>query len=373
MRVSEMLTGVRGDLAIKIFGEEGAELNRLATEVVSLVSSIDGAEDVTTPQTEGAQYYQGTINRLAAGRVGLNVDDIMPQLRLLIEGVQVGTIYQGARRTPLIIKGDESLRLSPVEFSNIRLTVPNGEKIPLSRVASLERVEGPVSIKRETGKRMSVVVANVVGRDLVSFVEEAKRIVAEKVTLPAGYSLAWGGQFENQQRAAKTLAIVVPVALLLIFLLLFSTFQSVRQALLVLSNVPFALVGGVVALWLTGEYLSVPASVGFIALLGIAVLNGIVMVTYFNELRSLGLTMDQVVREGAMRRLRPVLMTATIAAFGLVPLLFATGPGSEIQRPLAIVVIGGLVSATLLTLVLLPLLFRRFGFASSVPNMEKLA
>ena len=371
MRVSEMLTGVRGDLAIKIFGEDGKELSRLATEIVTAVSNIDGAEDVITTQTEGAQYYQVAINRLAAGRVGLNIDDIMPQLRLLIEGTQVGTIYQGARRTPLIIKGDDSLRLSPAEFSNIRLTLPNGEKIPLSQLASLERVEGPVSIKRETGKRMSVVVANVDGRDLVSFVEEAKRVVADKVTLPTGYSLAWGGQFENQQRAAKTLAIVVPVALLLIFLLLFSTFQSVRQALLVLSNVPFALVGGVVALWLTGEYLSVPASVGFIALLGIAVLNGIVMVTYFNELRALGLTMDQVVREGAMRRLRPVLMTATIAAFGLVPLLFATGPGSEIQRPLAIVVIGGLVSATLLTLVLLPLLFRRFGFASSVPNMEK--
>lgn len=370
MRVSEMLTGVRGDLAIKIFGEEGTKLNRLASEVVALISDIDGAEDVTTSQTEGAQYYQVTINRLAAGRVGLNVDDIMPQLRLLIEGTEVGTIYQGVRRTPLIIKGDESLRLSPAEFSNIRLTVPNGEKIPLSRLASLERVEGPVSIKRETGKRMSVVVANIGGRDLVSFVDEAKQLVADNITLPTGYSLAWGGQFENQQRAAKTLAIVVPVALLLIFLLLFSTFQSVRQALLVLSNVPFALVGGVVALWITGEYLSVPASVGFIALLGIAVLNGIVMVTYFNELRALGLTMDHVVREGAMRRLRPVLMTATIAAFGLVPLLFATGPGSEIQRPLAIVVIGGLVSATLLTLVLLPLLFRRFGFPPNLAAME---
>jgi len=371
MRVSEMLTGVRGDLAIKIFGDDGAELNRLATEVVALVASINGAEDVTTAQTEGAQYYQVTIDRLAAGRVGLNVDDIMPQLRLLIEGTMVGTIYQGARRTPLIIKGDESLRLSPAEFSNVRLTVPNGEKIPLSSVASLERVEGPVSIKRETGKRMSVVVANVGGRDLVSFVDEAKQLLAVKVVLPTGYSVAWGGQFENQQRAAKTLAIVVPVALLLIFILLFSTFQSVRQALLVLSNVPFALVGGVVALWLTGEYLSVPASVGFIALLGIAVLNGIVMVTYFNELHVLGLTIDQVVREGAMRRLRPVLMTATIAAFGLVPLLFATGPGSEIQRPLAIVVIGGLVSATLLTLVLLPLLFRRFGIVKAIPTMEK--
>lgn len=373
MRVSEMLTGVRGDLAIKIFGEEGGKLNILASQIVELVSSIEGAEDVTTAQTEGAQYYSVVINRLAAGRVGLSVDDIMPQLRLLIEGTEVGTIYQGARRTPLVIKGDESLRLSPAEFSNIRLTVQNGEKIPLSRLASLDRVEGPVSIKREMGQRMSVVVANIDGRDLVSFVDEAKQLLADNVDLPVGYSLAWGGQFENQQRAAKTLAIVVPVALLLIFLLLFSTFQSVRQALLVLSNVPFALVGGIIALWLTGEYLSVPASVGFIALLGIAVLNGIVMVTYFNELRALGLTMDQVVREGAIRRLRPVLMTATIAAFGLVPLLFASGPGSEIQRPLAIVVIGGLVSATLLTLVLLPLLFRRFGAKHSLPTMEKLA
>jgi len=373
MRVSEMLTGVRGDLAIKIFGDEGSELNRLATDIVDIVAKIDGAEDVSTSQTEGAQYYRVDINRLAAGRVGLTVDDIMPQLRLLIEGTEVGTIYQGARRTPLVIKGDQSLRLSPAEFSNVRLTVPNGEKIPLSRLATLERVEGPVSIKRETGQRMSVVVANVDGRDLVSFVDEAKQRVADNINLPTGYSLAWGGQFENQQRAAKTLAIVVPVALLMIFLLLFSTFQSVRQALLVLSNVPFALVGGIFALWLTGEYLSVPASVGFIALLGIAVLNGIVMVTYFNELRALGLTMDQVVREGAMRRLRPVLMTATIAAFGLVPLLFATGPGSEIQRPLAIVVIGGLVSATMLTLVLLPLLFRRFGAPNSLPVMEKAA
>ncbi|NOQ76663.1 MAG: CusA/CzcA family heavy metal efflux RND transporter [Methylococcaceae bacterium] len=373
MRVSEMLTGVRGDLAIKIFGDDGSELNRLATDIVNIVTNIDGAEDVTTSQTEGAQYYRVAINRLAAGRVGLTVDDIMPQLRLLIEGTEVGTIYQGARRTPLIVKGEQSLRFSPAEFSNIRLTVPNGEIIPLSRIATLERVDGPVSIKRETGQRMSVVVANVDGRDLVSFVEEAKQRVADNIDLPTGYSLAWGGQFENQQRAAKTLTIVVPVALLLIFLLLFSTFQSIRQALLVLSNVPFALVGGIVALWLTGEYLSVPASVGFIALLGIAVLNGIVMVTYFNELRALGLTMDQVVREGAMRRLRPVLMTASIAAFGLVPLLFATGPGSEIQRPLAIVVIGGLVSATLLTLVLLPLLFRRFGAANSLPVMEKIA
>jgi len=203
----------------------------------------------------------------------------------------------------------------------------------------------------------------VADRDLVSFVEEAQAAVAKDIDLPSGYQFSWGGQFENQQRAAKRLMVVIPVALSLIFLLLFSTFRSLRQATLVMSNVPFAMVGGITALWLTGEYLSVPASVGFIALLGIAVLNGVVMVSYFNELLETGMAVDDVVREGAMRRLRPVMMTATIAAFGLVPLLFASGPGSEIQRPLAIVVIGGLVSATLLTLVLLPLLFRRFGVA----------
>jgi cobalt-zinc-cadmium resistance protein CzcA len=208
---------------------------------------------------------------------------------------------------------------------------------------------------------MAVVVANVSGRDLVGFVEEARQRVAEQVTLPTGYYYEWGGEFENQQRAARRLSIVVPVAVGLIFLLLFSTFHSVRQATLVLTNVPFAMIGGVVALWLTGEYLSVPASVGFIALLGIAVLNGVVMLTYFNQLVALGMSIEEVVVEGARRRLRPVMMTASIAAFGLVPLLFASGPGSEIQRPLAIVVIGGLISSTALTLFLLPILYRRFG------------
>jgi len=210
-------------------------------------------------------------------------------------------------------------------------------------------------------ERVVVVSANVRGRDLVGFVDEAKANVAQHLKLPSGYNVQWGGQFENQQRAAKRLSMVIPVAIGLIFLLLFSTFASVRQAILVLSNIPFAMIGGVFSLWLSGEYLSVPASVGFIALLGIAVLNGVVMVTYFNQLRALGLSLAEVVVEGAKRRLRPVMMTASIAAFGLVPLLFATGPGSEIQRPLAIVVIGGLVTSTLLTLVLLPILYRRFG------------
>ncbi|MAX50435.1 MAG: CusA/CzcA family heavy metal efflux RND transporter [Methylophaga sp.] len=363
MRVSEMLTGVRGDLAIKIFGEDGDTLNELAKRVVQVVSSIRGAEDVITSQNDGAQYYQIDLNALTLGRLGLSVEEVLPQLRMLIQGSQVGTIYQGARRYPLVIQGERSLQKVVSLFAHARLNVAGNRQVQISDLATLKRVEGPVSIRREQGQRMSVVVANVADRDLVSFVEEAQAAVAKDIDLPSGYQFSWGGQFENQQRAAKRLMVVIPVALSLIFLLLFSTFRSLRQATLVMSNVPFAMVGGITALWLTGEYLSVPASVGFIALLGIAVLNGVVMVSYFNELLETGMAVDDVVREGAMRRLRPVMMTATIAAFGLVPLLFASGPGSEIQRPLAIVVIGGLVSATLLTLVLLPLLFRRFGVA----------
>jgi cobalt-zinc-cadmium resistance protein CzcA len=253
------------------------------------------------------------------------------------------------------------LRFSPAELSNTRLTLPSGVSVPLSTVAKLVRTDGPVKIDRERAARMVVVTVNVRDRDLVGFVDEAKKRVNAEVKLGEGYHLLWGGQFENQQRASQRLAIVVPIALSLVFLLLYATFNSISQAILILSNIPFAMIGGVFALWLSGEYLSVPASVGFIALLGIAVLNGVVMVSYFNQLANQGMVIAQVVIEGAKRRLRPVLMTASIAAFGLVPLLFATGPGSEIQRPLAIVVIGGLVSSTLLTLILLPMLYLRFG------------
>ncbi|HNC03736.1 MAG TPA: efflux RND transporter permease subunit, partial [Agitococcus sp.] len=235
------------------------------------------------------------------------------------------------------------------------------QSIALSSVATLVADEGVVKIERENASRMSVIRANVKGRDLVGFVDEAKAKVQQQVKLPVGYRLAWGGQFENQQRAAARLMTVIPAALAMIFFLLFATLGSVRQAALVFVNIPFALIGGVVALAITGQYLSVPASVGFIALMGIAVLNGLVMIGYFNQLLARGLDVATVVKQGAMRRLRPVMMTASIAAFGLVPLLFATGPGSEIQQPLAVVVIGGLVSCTLLTLVLLPNLFRRFG------------
>jgi cobalt-zinc-cadmium resistance protein CzcA len=252
-------------------------------------------------------------------------------------------------------------------LATLPIVLPEGGSVPLGTLAKVERVQGVVAVARERGQRFTVVRTNVTGRDLVGFVDEARARIAESVSLPPGYYLEWGGQFENQQRAAARLAIVVPVAVGLIFLLLFWTFRSVRQALLVLTNIPFALIGGVFALALTGEYLSVPASVGFIALLGIAVLNGVVMVTYFNQLRDLGMPVSELIVVGARRRLRPVLMTASIAAFGLVPLLVATGPGSEIQRPLAIVVVGGLTTATLLTLILLPLLYRRFGLREVTP------
>ncbi|MGD8588420.1 MAG: CusA/CzcA family heavy metal efflux RND transporter [Chromatiales bacterium] len=361
MRVSEMLTGVRGDLAVKIFGDDQAELNRTAEAIVGVLNGIAGAEDVFTPRNEGAQYYRLEVNRLAAGRLGLDVDSLENLLRAQIEGLTVGTVYQEARRIPLTLKGPPALRDSPAAFAGLHLALPDGTTVPLSSLVSLQRTEGPVAVNRERGRRMAVVIANVSGRDLVGFVEEAKAKVGEQLSLPTGYYLEWGGQFENQQRAATRLSLVIPIVIGLIFLILFSTFRSVRQAVLVLTNIPFAMIGGIAGLWLAGEYLSVPASVGFIALLGIAVLNGVVMVSYFNQLKSLGQSMLDVVVEGAQRRLRPVLMTANIAAFGLVPLLFASGPGSEIQRPLAIVVIGGLLSSTALTLILLPILYQRFG------------
>ncbi len=361
MRVAEMLTGVRGDVAVKVFGPDLATLDRLGGQIEAVLKSVTGSEDVYTPKNSGVQYLSVKIDRLAAGRSGFSVDALENDLHGLVEGRTVGMVQELERRTPLQVRGPADLRASPALFSGLRLTAPDGATVPLAAVAKLERVDGPVKIDRENAQRYVVIQSNVRGRDLVGFVDDAKRAVAQRVPLPSGYRIEWGGQFENQQRAAKRLAIVVPVALGMIFLILFTTFGRVRQAVLVLSNIPFAMIGGVFALWLSGQYLSVPASVGFIALLGIAVLNGVVMVTYFNQLREQGMPVAELVVEGAKRRLRPVLMTASIAAFGLVPLLFASGPGSEIQKPLAAVVIGGLVTSTLLTLVLLPILYRRFG------------
>lgn len=360
MRVSEMLTGSRGDIAIKVFGPDLSTLNTLAQRISHTVSDIDGAVDTTATLNEGAQYLQVNVDRLRAGELGVNADTLQHRLRAEIEGLPLGNIIEHSARVPLVLRYDKPSGDGVAQLQNSLITLDDGRVIPLSTLASIERIDGPVGVSRESGRRFAVIRSNVDGRDLVGFVEEAKAVIAAQLDLPEGYSLAWGGQFENQQRAAARLGLVVPVALGLIALLLFITFGSLKQTIIILSNIPFALTGGVVALWLTGEFLSVPASVGFIALLGIAVMNGVVMMSYFNQLRAKGLDIQTVVTEGAVRRLRPVMMTATTCALGLVPLLLASGPGSEIQKPLAIVVIGGLISSTLLTLFLLPIIYRRF-------------
>jgi len=368
MRVAEMLTGSRGDVAVKIFGPDLDTLGQLASAVESNLREVAGSQDVFTLTNGGMQYLATRIDALAAGRAGLDVLAVQDELRTQIEGRTVGVVMQDGRRVPLLVRGDAAMRDDPASFAAGSLVTPDGRSVPLVDIAAIERVEGPVKIDRENASRYAVVQANVAGRDLVGFVEEAQQAIGERVALPPGYRLEWGGQFENQQRAAQRLAFVVPMALVLIFIVLFMTFGSVRQSLLVLANIPFALVGGVLALWVTGQYLSVPASVGFIALLGIAVLNGLVLVSYFNQLAASGMPLAQLVVEGAQRRLRPVMMTASITAFGLVPMLLASGPGAEIQRPLAIVVIGGLVTSTLLTLLVLPVLFRRYArFESNGP------
>jgi len=363
MRVSEMLTGARGDLAIKVFGPDLPTLAKLAGDVRSLVAKVDGAAEVITASNDSFDYLRLDIDRLVAGRTGLSVNRIEDELRARLEGIPAGIVAEANRRTNIIVRGPQNVRSSPQLFAETQLVTGDGGLIRTGDVARMQRVSGPVKIDRENASRFAIIQAFVSGRDLVGFVEDAQRAVAEGVKLPPGYRIVWGGEFENQRRAAARLAIVVPIALALILFVLFVTLRSIRQAVLIIANVPLALVGGILALRIAGEYLSVPASVGFIALLGIAVLNGLVLVSHFNELISIGMPLDKAVFEGAVRRLRPVMMTASIAACGLLPLLSASGPGSEIQRPLAVVVIGGLITSTALTLILLPILFRKFGLS----------
>lgn len=364
MRTSEMLTGARGDLAVKIFGPDLNELADLAGRIKKAISTVRGASEVFTASNSTVDYLQIDMDRMTAGRTGLSVTRIEDELRALLEGAPVGIVSEAQKRTNIVIRGPEALRKAPELFMQSQLVAGDGGLVRIGDVAHLRRTAGLVKVDRENASRFAIVQAYVSGRDLVGFVEDAQKAVDAEVKLPPGYRLVWGGEFENQRRATARLAIVVPIALGLIFVVLFATLRSVRQSVLILANIPFAMIGGVLALWISGEYLSVPASVGFIALLGIAVLNGLVLVSYFNQLLASGMPIGQVVFDGSMRRLRPVLMTASIAAFGLVPLLFASGPGSEIQKPLAIVVIGGLVTSTTLTLILLPILFRRFGVAA---------
>ncbi|MGE4397262.1 MAG: efflux RND transporter permease subunit, partial [Sulfurimonas sp.] len=360
MRISEMLTGVRGDLAIDIFGESHNELERIAQEIKTILEKTEGSRDVYKKSNEGVEYLELSFNKEALGYYGLSEQEVALFMKTMVNGTQVGIIQEEMRRIDLMVKGDSSMQNSLSALESLYYTLDDGRSVPLKALVTFTKTTGSVQIEHENGYRKTVVQSNVENRDLVGFVEDVKAQIEQSVKLPEGYYVTYGGEFENQQRAAAKLMIIVPIALFLIFILLFVSFNSITQALLVLINVPLALIGGFAGLYLSGEYLSVPASVGFIALLGIAVLNGVVLVNTFNHLVENGHRVIDAVRQGTIKRFRPVLMTATIAAFGLVPLLFATGPGSEIQKPLAIVVINGLISSTLLTLIVLPLLYLKF-------------
>ncbi|RDY77559.1 CusA/CzcA family heavy metal efflux RND transporter [Helicobacter pylori] len=357
MRISEMLTGVRGDLAVKIFGDDIGELNKLSFQIVQVLKGIKGSSEVLTTLNEGVNYLYVTPNKESMADVGITSDEFSKFLKSALEGLIVDVIPTGISRTPVMIRQESDFASSITKIKSLALTSKYGVLVPITSITKIEEVDGPVSIVRENSMRMSVVRSNVVGRDLNSFVEEAKKVIAQNVKLPPSYYITYGGQFENQQRANKRLSTVIPLSILAIFFILFFTFKSIPLALLILLNIPFAVTGGLIALFAVGEYISVPASVGFIALFGIAVLNGVVMIGYFKELLLQGKSVEECVLLGAKRRLRPVLMTACIAGLGLLPLLFSHSVGSEVQKPLAIVVLGGLVTSSALTLLLLPPMF----------------
>ncbi len=357
MRISEMLTGVRGDLAVKIFGDDISTLNELSFQIAQALKGIKGSSEVLTTLNEGVNYLYVTPNKEAMADVGITSDEFSKFLKSALEGLIVDVIPTGISRTPVMIRQESDFASSITKIKSLALTSKYGVLVPITSIAKIEEVDGPVSIVRENSMRMSVVRSNVVGRDLNSFVEEAKKVIAQNIKLPSGYYITYGGQFENQQRANKRLSTVIPLSILAIFFILFFTFKSIPLALLILLNIPFAVTGGLIALFAVGEYISVPASVGFIALFGIAVLNGVVMIGYFKELLLQGKSVEECVLLGAKRRLRPVLMTACIAGLGLIPLLFSHSVGSEVQKPLAIVVLGGLVTSSALTLLLLPPMF----------------
>ena len=359
-RVDEMVTGVRSDVAIKLFGDDMDTLKLKADAIAKVATSIKGAQDLRVERVTGQQYLSINIDRHAIARHGLNVTDINDVIETAIGGRTTTEIFEGERRFSAVVRLPERFRNSLGEIHDLRVISPNGAQVALEDLATISVLDGPAQISREKAKRRIVVGVNVKGRDLGGFVAELQLAVDAKVKLPEGYYLEWGGQFQNMERAMGHLMVIVPVTIAAIFFLLFLLFGSLRYASLIIMVLPFASIGGVVSLFVTGEYLSVPASVGFIALWGIAVLNGVVLVSYIRTLRDKGMSQTEALIQGCRQRFRPVLMTATVAMLGLIPMLFATGPGSEVQRPLAIVVIGGLVTSTLLTLVVLPTLYKWF-------------
>ena len=367
-RVDEMVSGVRADVAVMLYGDDLDVLVEKAREIAKVANSIEGTQDTRVDRVGGQQYLNIVIDRSAIARYGLNAADVNDLIETAIAGKTATDVYEGERRFSSVVRLPEPLRDSIADIKELQVNSPDGPRVPLQDLATIRVTEGPALINRSIGKRRIVVGVNVQDRDLGGFVKELQAKVDTQVKLPTGYVIEWGGQFHNMERALHHLMIIVPVTIAGIFFLLFVLFKSVRFAGLIITVLPLASIGGVMGLFVTKEYLSVPASVGFIALWGIAVLNGVVLVSYIRKLRQEGQNQMDAVREGARLRFRPVMMTATVAALGLVPFLFAKGPGSEIQRPLAIVVIGGLVSSTLLTLVLVPVLY---GFFEGKGEVEQ--
>jgi len=359
-RVDEMVTGVRADVAVKVFGDDLDTLIAKAQEIARVATSIPGTQDTRVDRVGGQQYLVIDIDRSAIARYGLNAADVNDTIEMAVAGKSATEIYEGERRFQAIVRLPASYRSKIDDIRQIMVSSPAGPRVPLEDLATIRVIEGPAQINRDMAKRRIVVGINVQGRDLGGYVADLQRAVNQNVQLPSGYFIQWGGQFQNMQRAMRHLMIIVPVTIGAIFFLLFLLFHSVRFAALIITVLPLASIGGIFGLFLSREYLSVPASVGFIALWGIAVLNGVVLVSYIRKLRDEGASQVEAIMRGTYLRFRPVMMTATVAALGLVPFLFARGPGSEIQRPLAIVVIGGLLTSTMLTLIVVPCLYALF-------------
>jgi cobalt-zinc-cadmium resistance protein CzcA len=372
LRVSELIAGVRSDIAIKLFGDDLDVLKRTADRIASAVSAVPGAEDVKVEAVSGLPQLQIKPNRAAIARYGMNVEDVNDLVESMVAGKPAGLVYEGEQRFNLVVRLTDKSSENVETIKNLLVPAPNGVRVPLSQLADVSLTEGAAQISREDTRRRIVVELNVRGRDIGSFVEEAQGVIESQVQIPSGYYITWGGQFENLQRATKRLLIVVPLALFLIFVLLFTTFSSVRQAVMIYTGIPFAVVGGVLALALRGMPFSISAGVGFIALFGVAVLNGVVMVSYINRLREEGRSLADAVVEGAHTRLRPVLMTALVASLGFIPMALASSAGAEVQRPLATVVIGGLVTSTLLTLLVLPTIYLWFSNEKSESEIPEL-
>lgn len=370
MRMDETITGTRGDVALKIFGPNLDVLERMARQARDIITRVNGASETQMELISGEAELQIDIDRAAAARYGVNVSDVQEVIENLYGSRQVSELIEGEQRFPIAFRLPAVLRNDPDQLRAMQFKTPSGALVRLDQVAEIRQVRGPIIINREQAHRRAVVMSNVSGRDLGGFVEDAKKAVAQKMQLPAGYRLEWGGQYENQQRAQARLAIVFPLSVLIIAGLLYATFHNVRQTLLILLIVPLALVGGIAALWIRGINLNLSASVGFIALFGIAVLNGVVMVSHINALRKTGLSETDAIHHGAADRLRPVLITALVASLGFIPMAISTSRGAEVQRPLATVVIGGLFTATALTLYVLPLLFSVFSPKDPVPTEE---